>query len=60
MKNQLQNQLKEDIKKINHSNVDKKISDRMDIDSKNICFITLKDYKENCLDKSTVRLINLT
>ena len=111
MKNQLQNQLKEDIKKINQSdktltfadkssnmyrltkeeyvkmrrnaitstykktnsnikkridikgkqimeNVDKEILDRMDINSKNTCFITLKDHKENFLNNPTVRLIN--
>ena len=30
----------------------------MDISSKNRCFITLKDHKENFLNNSTVRLIN--
>ena len=39
-------------------NVDKEISDRMDINSKNTCFITLKDHKKNFLNNSTVRLIN--
>ena len=110
-KNQLQNKLKEDIKKINQShktltfadkssnmnrltkeeyvkmrrnavsstskktnnnikkridskgkqimeNVDKGILDRIDINSKNTCFITLKDRKENFLNNPTVRLIN--
>ena len=108
MNNQLQNQLKEDIKKMNLSdktltfadkssnmyrltkeeyvkmrrnsrtstykktnrnikiridikrkkimeNVEKEILDRMDINKKNACFITLKDHKKNNL---TVRLIN--
>ena len=36
-------------------NVEKEILDRMDINSKNACFITLKDHKEN---NPTVRLIN--
>ena len=111
VKNQLQNQLKEDIKKINQSdktltfadkssnmyrltkeeyvkmrrnaktstykeansnikkrinikgkqimgNVDKETLDRMDINSKSNCFITLKDNKENFLNNPTVRLIN--
>ena len=39
-------------------NVDKEILDRMDINSKNTCFITLKYYKENFLNNPTVRLIN--
>ena len=39
-------------------NVDKRILDRMDINSKNTCFITLKDHKENFLNNPTVRLIN--
>ena len=39
-------------------NVDKGILDRMDINSKNTCFITLKDHKENFLNNPTVRLIN--
>ena len=30
----------------------------MDINSKNRCFITLKDHKENFLNNPTVRLIN--
>ena len=37
-------------------NVDKGILDRMDINSKNTCFITLKDNKENFLNNPTVRL----
>ena len=40
-------------------NVDKGILDRMDINSKNTCFITLKDHKENFLNNPTVRLVNL-
>ena len=39
-------------------NVDKEILDRMDINRKNTCFITLKDHKENFLKNLTVRLIN--
>ena len=39
-------------------NVDQEILDRMDINSKNTCFITLKDHKENFLNNPTVRLIN--
>ena len=39
-------------------NVDKEILDRMDINSKNTYFITLKDHKENFLNNPTVRLIN--
>ena len=111
MKNQLQNPLKKDIKKINQSgkaltfadkssnmyqltkeeyvkmrrnaitstykkvnnnikkridikgkqimeDVGKEILDRMDINGKNTCFITLKDHKENFLNNPTVRLIN--
>ena len=30
----------------------------MDINSKNICFITLKDYQENFLNNPAVCLIN--
>ena len=37
-------------------NVDKEILDRMDINSKNTCFITLKDHKENFLNNPTVRM----
>ena len=37
--------------------VDKEILDRMDINSKNTCFITLNYYKENFLNKPTVQLI---
>ena len=37
---------------------DKEILGQMDINSKNTCFITLKDYKENFLNNPTVRLIN--
>ena len=39
-------------------NVDKEILDRIDMNSKNTCFITLKNHKENFLNNSTVRLIN--
>ena len=39
-------------------NVDKGILDRMDVNSTNTCFITLKDHKENFLNNPTVRLIN--
>ena len=39
-------------------NVDKEILDRMDSNSKNTCFITLKDHKENLLNNPTVQLIN--
>ena len=39
-------------------NVDKRILDRMNINSKNTCFVTLKDHKENFLNNPTVRLIN--
>ena len=39
-------------------NVGKEILDRMDINRKNTCFITLKDHKENFLKNLTVRLIN--
>ena len=39
-------------------NVDKKILDWMDINSKNSWFITLTDHKENFLNNPTVRLIN--
>ena len=39
-------------------NVDKKILDRMNINSKNSWFITLTDHKENFLNNPTVRLIN--
>ena len=39
-------------------NVDKEILDRMYIKSKNTCFITLNDHKENLLNNPTVRLIN--
>ena len=35
-------------------NVDKEILDRMDMSSKNTCFITLKDHKENFLNNPTV------
>ena len=39
-------------------NVEKGILDRMDIKSKNTCFITIQDHKENFLNNPTVRLIN--
>ena len=39
-------------------NVDKEILDRMAINRKNTCFITLKEHKENFLKNLTVRLIN--
>ena len=39
-------------------NVDKGILGRLDINSKNTCFITLKDHKENFLNNPTVRLTN--
>ena len=39
-------------------NIDKGILDRMDINSKNTCFINLKDHKENILNNPTVRLVN--
>ena len=39
-------------------NVDKEILDRMDINTKNTCFITLKDHEENFLNNPTMRLIN--
>ena len=39
-------------------NVNKEILDRMDFNSKDTCFITLKDHKENFLNNPTVRLIN--
>ena len=39
-------------------NVDKRILGRMNIDSKNTCFITSKDHKENFLNNPTVQLIN--
>ena len=39
-------------------NVEKEILDQMDINSKNTCFITLKDHKDNFLNNPTVRLIN--
>ena len=32
----------------------------MDINSKNTCFITLKDHRENFLNNPTVRMINPT
>ena len=35
-------------------NVDKEILGRMDMSSKNTCFITLKDHKENFLNNPTV------
>ena len=38
-------------------NVDKGILDRMNINSKNTCFITFKNHKENILNNPTVRLI---
>ena len=41
-------------------NVDKETLDRMDINSKNTCFITLKDHRENFLNNPTVRMINPT
>ena len=34
------------------------ILDRIDINSKNTCFVTLKDHKENLLNNSAVPLIN--
>ena len=37
---------------------DKEILGQMDINNKNTCFMTLKDYKENFLNNPTVRLIN--
>ena len=40
-------------------NVDKEILDRMNINSKKTCFITLKEHKENFLNHPTVRLIYL-
>ena len=40
-------------------NVDQEILDRMDINSKNTCFISLKDHKENFLNNATLRRINL-
>ena len=39
-------------------NVDKEILDRMNINSKNTCFITLKDHKDNFLNNPIKRLIN--
>ena len=39
-------------------NIGKEILDRMDINSKNNCFITLKDHKEYFLNNPTVRMIN--
>ena len=39
-------------------NVDKEILDQMEINSKNTCFITLKEHTENFLNNPTVRLIN--
>ena len=39
-------------------NVDNEISDRIDINSKNTCFIILKDHKENFLNNPEVGLIN--
>ena len=39
-------------------NVEKGILDRMDIKSKNTCFIIIQDHKENFLNNPTVRLIN--
>ena len=39
-------------------NVDKGILDRMHSNSKNTCFITLKDHKENFLSNPAVQLIN--
>ena len=41
-------------------NVDKETLDPMDINSKNTCFITLKDHRENFLNNPTVRMINPT
>ena len=35
-----------------------KIADRIDVNSVNNCFITLKDHKDNFLNKPTTRLIN--
>ena len=39
-------------------NVDKEVLDRMGINSRNSCFITLKNHKENLLNDPTVQLIN--
>ena len=39
-------------------NVEKRILDWMDINSKNACFITLKDHKENFLNNPTLPLIH--
>ena len=39
-------------------NVNNEILAQMDSNSKNTCFITLKDHKENFLNNPTVRLIN--
>ena len=39
-------------------NIDKEILDRIDINSKNTCFISLKDHKENFLNNPTVQLFN--
>ena len=39
-------------------NVYKEILDRMDINSKDTCLITLKDHKDNFLNNLAVRLIN--
>ena len=39
-------------------NVDREILDQMGINSKDICFITLKDHKENFFNNPTVWLIN--
>ena len=36
-----------------------KIIDRMDVNAESNCFITVKDHKENFLNPSKVRLINL-
>ena len=45
-------------RKTNYGKYRQGILDQLDINSKNICFITSKDYKENFLNNPTVRLIN--
>ena len=39
-------------------NVDRKILDQMDINSKSTCFVTLNDHKENFLNNPAAQLIN--
>ena len=39
-------------------NVDLEILDRLKINSKNICFISLKDHKENFLNNPVVLMVN--